>query len=347
MEPLSHTGKPVALFAVCLVLAALVVFRVPEVARVSFVSLAAALPLVGLLFVQRHALELQTRRVLLWAVLAAICFFFTVQAIRIIQSALSDFPLAYLLIEEPELTGIAPKALSLLGQISVFNALSLAFFLGAIAGFRWPDGLIVPLGASRTRLELRVAANIVAIVLMAILFAYTIIPGYSYPIGILWFHFPDLYREWQLGANLAELLAVSLAMIALAEWPMTTPQLRRVILGGLAGMVVMVVLGGLLVTWMEVEFAIVGEGNPERLGLISWMPEVFGLSTQVFIWVGLAIGAWAGLRWPERLWLPTNFRAEARSIGLERCATALVLYSVLAVLIYILASLAIVNITHE
>ena len=201
--------------------------------------------------------------------------------------------------------------------------------------------------ASHTPLMLRITTNIVVIVTIATLGGHMTTPGYAWTFGILWPYAQDHAGIWLLGSAISDLLVVSLAMILLAEWHSSTLQLRRVILGGLSGIIVMVVLGALLAGWMQVEFAIIGEGATTELGFIDWMPRLVDSSTQVFLWLGLTMGVWAGLRWPERLWLPVNFRANAQSIGFERSLTALVPYCVLGLIIYFIVSLAIVTLTYE
>lgn len=136
-------------------------------------------------------------------------------------------------------------------------------------------------------------------------------------------------------------------MLLLARWPNTTPQLPHVVLGGLAGMFTMVVLIGVLAGWMAMEFSISGGGDTAGLGFVRWTPEVLDRGAQMLLWLGFTIGVWAGLCWPERLWLPGNFSTSPQTTGRRKSATALVVYCLFGVAIYCITSLGLVTLLYE
>ena len=309
------TTKTVLLLTVCLLLSAFVS---------PFGAGLAVLPLAGLLIIHGHFLDLETLRVLTWVIIAVV-------SVSVFLITIWTF------ISAPWLTS----------ALSSPNTFWPELLLGAAAGLRWPDRLLVPVLAPRVHRKLRIASNIVAIVLMACLFGFLIGLGGTWIYWLPWlddWYLPrSVFRViWGFGSFVSHLLIVSLLMASLAEWPGFTPQLRRVVIGGLSGVIVMIVLWQVLDGSLEAALHWLVRNDRTSYGAIGVLSLVFFSSTMVVSWLGITLGVWAGLRWPERLLLPANISGGTQRVRLAKNVTAVAVYVVLALLVHLTISLGMV-----
>ncbi len=303
------TAKTVLLLTVWLLLSAFV----PP-----FGAVLAVLPLAGLLLIHRHFLELDTLRVLTWLIVAAI----SVLVFLIVMS----------LIQRYVIIGIYDSAPWLASALSSPSTFWPELFLGAAAGLRWPDRLLVPMLAPQAHRKLGIASNIMAIALMAYLCGVLIELGESWT---YWMPWPD---DSGVGSLVSGLLVVSLLMASLAEWPGFTPQLRRVVIGGLSGVIAMIVLRQPLDGSPEVVLHWLYRNGHISATIIGLLSLVFFSSTMVVSWLGITLGVWAGLRWPERLLLPASISGGTQRVRLAKNMLAIAVCSVLALLIHLTIS---------
>ena len=295
------TVKTVLLFAVCVLLAPLLTFGFPLMPSIVFI-----LPLAVLVFIHRGFWEPQTLRMLSWAIYAVVCF-----------SVLSQVVFALTL-------------WSTSGEW-------LALFLGAVAGLRWPDKLLVPVLGTQAHWKLRVTANIVAISLLAYF------GGFLIGLGENWFYRLP-WSPWdfsallfllmrRLGSLVSDLFVVSLLVVFFTEWPIVkpnfTPQLRRVILGGLAGVVAMMALHALFGGLADGAALLVTRSDRFDYGVIGLLS-----SNLIVGWLGITLGVWAGLRWPDRLLLPARVSGGTQRTRFTKNIIAIAVYLVLALLAY-------------
>ena len=223
------TVRTVLLLAVWLLLSACIAFILPLGPFVLFVYSLIVLgvflvPVAGLVIIHRQFLELQTLRTLSWVSIALVCVALLAHVMLIVR-----------IFVVPEIASDTPW---LFQAISLSNGFWLALFLGFIAGLRWPDRSLVPVLAPEASRELRIAVNVVVITLTAGLGVFLIGLGDSWP---YWLPLPDNWqspvlvfrRLWGFGSLVSNILVVSLLIASLAEWPGFTPQLRRVVIGGL------------------------------------------------------------------------------------------------------------------
>ena len=312
------TVKTVLLFAVCVLLAPLLTFGFPLMPSIVFI-----LPLAVLVFFHRGFWEPQTLRMLSWAICAVACF-----------SVVSQVVFALQISAVPRIFTSAPWLLTALWSTS---GDWLALFLGAVAGLRWPDKLLVPVLGTQAHRNLRVAANILAVSLLAYF------GGFLIGLGENWFYWLP-WSPWdfsallfllmrRLGSLVSDLFVVSLLVVFFTEWPIVkpnfTPQLHRVILGGLAGVVAMMALHALFGGLADVAALLVTRSDRLDYGVIGL------LSSNLMVgWLGITLGVWAGLRWPDRLLLPTRLSGGTQRTRFTKNIIAIAVYLVLALLAY-------------
>ena len=332
------TVRTVPLLAVWLLLSACIGFILPLGQFVlfvySFIILVVFLvPVAGLVIIHRQVLELQTLRTLSWVSIALVCVALLAHVMLIVQ-----------IFVVPEIASNAPW---LFRAISLSNAFWLALFLGVVAGFRWPDRLLVPVLTPESSRKLRIAVNVAAITLTAGLGGFLLGLGDSWPYWLPW---PDNWqspvlafrRLWGFGALVSNILVVSLLMASLAEWHGFTPQLRRVVIGGLSGVIVMIVLRQVLDGSLEVALDWLVRNDHTSYRPIGVLSLVLFSSTMVVSWLGITLGVWAGLRWPERLLLPANISGGTQRVRLAKNLMAITVYVVLALLVHLTISLGMV-----
>ena len=312
------TVKTVLLFAVCVLLAPLLTFGFPLMPSIVFIF-----PLAGLVFFHRGFWEPQTLRMLSWAICAVVCFSVLSQVVFVLQISAA-----------PMIFTIAPWLLTALWSTS---GDWLALFLGAVAGLRWPDKLLVPVLGTQAHWKLRVTANIVAVSLLAYF------GGFLIGLGENWFYWLP-WSPWdfsallfllmrRLGSLVSDLFVVSLLVVFFTEWPIVkpnfTPQLRRVILGGLAGVVAMMALHALFGGLADGAALLVTRSDRFDYGVIGL------LSSNLMVgWLGITLGVWAGLRWPDRLLLPARVSGGTQRTRFTKNIIAIAVYLVLALLAY-------------
>ena len=185
--------------------------------------------------------------------------------------------------------------------------------------------------------KLRVTANIVAISLLAYF------GGFLIGLGESWFYWlpwsPSYFSALlfllmrRLGSLVSDLFVVSLLVVFLTEWPIVkpsfTPQLRRVILGGLAGVVAMMALHALFGGLADVAALLVARSDRLDYGVIGLLSSNFAIG-----WLGITLGVWAGLRWPDSLLLPTRLSGGTQRTRFTKNIIAIAVYLVLALLAY-------------
>ena len=122
-------------------------------------------------------------------------------------------------------------------------------------------------------------------------------------------------------------------MASLAEWPGFTPQLRRVVIGGLCGVIALIVLR---TTAGKVEVVFQLPVLRDHLSIVPMgqLLSIFFISTVIVGWLAVTLGIWAGLRWPERLLLPANISGGTQSVRLAKNMIAVAVYLALAFVVY-------------
>ena len=236
-----------------------------------------------------------------------------------------------------------PGALSLLSALSPLGTPLITFCVGAVAGLRWPDGLLVPFRTSRIPRNLRITANFVLIFLVAFPIEFLLT---FHPFWIPLLYDGALFWTWQIGRVVVDLLVISLAMLLAQRSLRSTPQLRNVILGGGFGVILMVILGVLVVGLMQEADNVLLQDELED-GFIYWLPIIFKRGIPFFLWLGLALGIWAGLRWPNRLWLPGDSPEGPPALGLGKSLIAMGFYAVSALTFYLVVSFAVVSFAYR
>ncbi len=323
------TVRTVLLLAVWLMFSACIVFILPLGQFVlfvySFIVLVVFLvPVAGLVIIHRQFLELQTLRTLSWVTIALICVALLAHVMLIVQ-----------IFVVPEIASNAPW---LFRAISLSNAFWLALFLGVVAGLRWPDRLLVPVLAPEANWKLRIAVNVAAITLTAGLGGFLLGLGDSWPYWLPW---PDNWqspvlafrRLWGFGALVSNILVISLLMASLAEWPGFTPQLRRVMIGGLCEVIALIVLR---TTAGKVEVVFQLPVLRDHLSIVPMgqLLSILAISELIVGWLAVTLGVWAGLRWPERLLLPANISGGTQRVRLAKNMIAVAVYLALAFVVY-------------
>lgn len=287
-----------------------------------FGAVLAVLPLIGLLIIHRHFLELDTLRVLTWLIVAAISV--------VVFLIMMSFIQRYVII------GIYNSAPWLASALSSPSTLWPELFLGAAAGLRWPDRLLVPVLAPQVHRKLGIASNILAIALLAYLCGVLIELGESWTYWTYWMPWPG---DWGVGSLVSGLVVVSLLMASLVEWPGFTPQLRRVVIGGLSAVIVMIVLRQVLDGSPEVALHWLYRNDHISSTMAGLLSLVLFTSTMVVSWLAVTLGVWAGLRWPERLLLPASISGGTQRVRLAKNMIAIAACSVVALLIHLTISL--------
>ena len=107
----------------------------------------------------------------------------------------------------------------------------------------------------------------------------------------------------------------------------------------------MVILGVLAVGLMQEPGNLFLQDEFEG-SFIDWLPIIFETAIPFFLWLGLAIGIWAGLRWPNRLWLPGDLPEGPATLGLGKSLSAMVVYAVSAFIFYSIVSFVIVSFAY-
>ena len=134
----------------------------------------------------------------------------------------------------------------------------------------------------------------------------------------------------------SDILVLSVLMAFLANWPGFAPQLRRVILGGLAGTIAAIALQAVLFGAVEfgfnqLQFSIdILDTSPQEFSTFM----SFSISAAILGWLGLTLGVWAGIRWPERLLLPSLLSVGTQRIRLAKNLITIAVYLVLAIVLY-------------
>ena len=96
------------------------------------------------------------------------------------------FLLVMSLVQRYVVIGIYDRAPWVASALSSPSAFWPELFLGTAAGLRWPDRLLVPVLAPRVHRKLRIASNIVAIVLIAYLLGFLIEVGGTWIYWLPW-----------------------------------------------------------------------------------------------------------------------------------------------------------------
>ena len=279
--------------------------------RFIILPLGLILPLVVLLLIHRQFLELQTLRTLAWVTIALVCVYLLDQVSWFI------WPLV-----------VAEQPTSVQGRlyIAVFSPYVFwpALFLGVLAGLRWPDKLLVPIAAPHRRQELRIMANIGTIVVMAYLGGVLMHLTESSMSLLPW----PLY----LGVLISfffHLLIFSLLMTLSVKWNGFTGQVRAVILCGLSALGVKILLNELTIASMG---WLVLFGYPDR----ALAEQLSRLNSSLITvgWIGVTLAIWAGMRWPERLLLPSRLSGGTQRVRLFKNVAAITACSLLALLVY-------------
>ena len=323
----------VVLLTSSLLLAAFVAFALPRVSGVSLVSLAAVVPLATLVLAGRHSMRQQTLTVLSWAMGgAAVTFVPTVVYSVVVLTLIQG------------MTPIVEAPLWGSTSWSISPDLPIALAIGAVAGLRWPDRLLMP----RYRFEtsswpLRVLINVVAIVLVEFLVGLVVVFPIVWSINY-WSYWDQPPFSTLTAAEIPVLDILKLAVVAIvlviaAKSRGIAVETQRVLLWGVIGMVIWFVAAVILqavLSWAAMSltrdiseyyaFGLI----PVTQGLVEGRPQ----SVVVLSWMGLTIGVWVGLGWPGGLMVPRWLSGDARTSGDAKNLAALAIYSVCAMVVF-------------
>ena len=148
------------------------------------------------------------------------------------------------------------------------------------------------------------------------------------------------------GPLVPNILVVSLRMVFFTEMPGFTPQLRRVMIGGLCGVAALIILRTVVVE-MNIVFQLFALNDHLSLGTFAQLISILSSSTVTVGWLAVTLGVWAGLRWTERLLLPANISGGTQRVRLAKNLTAVASYLVLAFLVYWAVSFEIPSLIYE
>ena len=284
------------------------------------------LSILTLIFVHRHFLEPQTVRVLAWVVTTMVCVWFLVACIGWLTT-IDIFESA------PRLTWVLRSP----------NTYWVELFLGTLAGLMWPNLFLSSSSVPQTPRKLNIIKNIVPIVLFAYLGGLLITLSLIWPfwLGVLeWSPAFDIMRDF--GSVASGLLALSLIAATIVEWPGFAEQTRRVVLGGLSGIVVTTILQLPFDELREVAIRSVERSaySPNDAVTVGTMLSIWIASARVVGGLGLTLGVWAGLRWPERLLLPSRISKGTQRVRIAKHAAAMTVYLMMAFLVHATIALA-------
>ena len=209
------------------------------------------------------------------------------------------------------------------------------FSVGVFAGLMWPARLLAPVLDFSTSVWLRLLVNIVLVALVIHLLTSTIVYGlnhvpahyskcigcptgivsaseYSGPIITIFVQSRDLLSintrwfgiNFHISSQIFSLIVVPILLTLAATLAGAGSQTRRALLGGTVGLV--------FCQLANIALLIVEQVGPIQLSeaLRPWIPIVPSF-------VGFALGAWVGIKWPDSLtlrWLPW---VRERSIGVR------------------------------
>ena len=323
------TVRTVLLLAVWLLLWACIVFIYPLGQFLLFVLpfivfVVFLVPVAGLVIIHRRFLELPTLRMLSWVATALVCVAFLGQVMLIVQ-----------IFVVPEIASSAPWLFRAISQSSAFW---LALLLGVVAGLRWPERSPVPVLAPEANRKLIIAVNVAAITLTAGLGGFLIDLGDSWPYWLPW---SDNWQSavlvfrnlWGFGALVSNILVVSLLMVFFTQRPGFTPQLLRVIIGGLSGTIALMVLRT-VVGEVEIVFQFLVLSDRLSITTMVQLINIFPIGGAVVGWLGVTLGVWAGLRWPERLLLTAPTSGGTQRVRVAKNVVAIAVCSLLALILY-------------
>ena len=286
------------------------------------------LPLAGLVLIHRNSWEPQTLRMLSSAITAFVCYTLFAVVLSIayweVGQDIIDLP--------PWLTRAVWSS----------GGSWIALFLGLAAGLRWPNRLLVPVLPWQSRPKFRIHANIPVIMLLALVGGFLVGLWDAWLYLLRWFGWGfdgglSLVMG-HLGLLGADLVVVGSSVVILVEWsvirPTVTPQVRRTILIGLAGLLVMILtrqlLSGLataVLTWGIAP-------DPLSFASIARLLTATSMSGALLGWLGLTLGLWAALRWPNRLLLPASMSGGTQRIRLTKNLLAIATYLLLALAVF-------------
>ena len=327
-----RNGRTALLLTASLFLSAVVAFALPTLSGVSLVSLMAVVPLGVLARASRQSAEPQLLWILVWMIVGA--------TVAFVVAAVSHVVVQWVVLDAaPSLEASRWGSRS----TSSSSLLPMGLAVGAVTGLRWPDRLLIPrYGLETSSRTLRILANIAAIVLTVYLVSYVIGVGFTWSavkwLSWRWF---SLIVWGVLPFWVVNLAMATIILTVTANLPMTVPSARRVITWGTAGMIVWFVAAVLLQLGLfQLALSSIEDGSEfAGLGLIPYI-DIFGQSLVVFLCMGLTIGAWTGLTWPERLCLPRWLSGDPHAYRVAKNLAGLALYSVCAFIVFWPASFA-------
>ena len=327
---LTHQSSRIPLlFVGALLLSAVIVYGLPLGFGNALASFVLVAFFVIFLAVQRSSLETQTLRALVWGLGGAACEFVGWTIWRVVDQSLAQGVDS--IVETPSFGT---------SWLPYFSIPSMGFIIGAFAGLRWPDRLLLPGLHFRTFNNRRVLMNLLEIALIAILWSYLFRQGLT--------HLVSNRASWfVLGIIIFSVVFYPALLILVAMSSAATSQARRVLLWGAVGLLISLVLTIVLgygLYWVAID-EIIQESERLELGIQSITIKL-SYSISLLPFVGFWLGVWAGLRWPDRLAFPRGLSWIPPGSGAMRNLTALTFYSICAGLVFWVAALLTILITE-